>query len=380
MQKKFALAILLFAGFIAFIPEWKNKKFKSQQAALSAYLPSYIKDSVYLFTGNEFSKEKATLGRYLFYDRRLSMNNTKACASCHAQEFSFTDGYHRSIGALGDLHQRNAKALINLVFEKYLTAADSTIHFPEQQIKNPMFSTHPVEMGWQGNEINILEKLKQDKQYQKFFSETFPEQKEPFTVDNVQHAISSFVKTIFSFSSPYDKYLNEQTPLNVSQLRGKDLFFSQNLACASCHGGINFNKAAGEANYFNTGLYNTGNTLHYPETDKGLYELTGHAADAGKYKTPTLRNLAFTAPYFHDGSATTLEEVIKIYENGGRTITSGVNSGDGRLHPNKSPFISGFKLNSQQRNDLISFLFSLSDSSLLTNPAYANPFIHDETK
>lgn len=99
----------------------------------------------------------------------------------------------------------------------------------------------------------------------------------------------------------------------------------------------------------------------------------------GKYLVPTLRNLAFTAPYFHDGSAQTLEEVIAIYENGGRDLTKGEFAGDGRVNQLKNPLISGFKLNQQERKDLISFLFSLSDSSVLTNKAYANPFKEDET-
>ncbi len=379
MQKKGILLILSYAIIVSIISCWRQKNFSEKSNEFFEDIPSNIRDSIYLFEGNQLTKEKVKLGRYLFYDRRLSINNTKACATCHAQEFSFTDNYKRSIGALGDLHRRNSKPLINLVFDKYLTSADSTIHFPEQQINHPMFNILPIEMGWKGSEKTILEKIKHVELYQKLFKESYPGVKEPFTVNNIQRAISSFIKSIISLSSPYDKFLNKKETLDESQIRGKILFFSNQLACATCHGGINFNKASGEMQYFNTGLYYTTDEYHYPEGDKGLYELTKNPDDVGKFKVPTLRNLAYTAPYYHDGSAATLEDVLKVYENGGRVIHQGINNGDGRRHPNKSKIINGFKLNSQQRIDLINFLLSLTDSSVISNPAYSNPFLQDET-
>ncbi len=354
----------------------------------SNLLPAFVQDSFYLNPQNIFSNEKAALGRYLFYDRRLSVNNTKSCASCHAQEFSFTDGYNRSIGALGDLHQRNAKPLFNIVFEKYLTAADSSIHFPEEQINRPMFNEHPVEMGISGNEEVVLLRIKSDNYYRKQFEKIFIEDKNPVNLKNIQSCITSFVKTILSFSSRYDNYFfrRDTLALSKSQLNGMNLFFSTNLHCSACHGGINFSNPfikniKGQPEfYFNTGLYNLDNRGDYPAFDRGLADVTKNPADIGKYKVPTLRNLAFTAPYFHDGSAATLDEVIRFYEQGGRTILSGSYKGDGRNNPNKHPFIKEFKLNSQERKDLIDFLMSLTDSSVLINPLYANPFSDDETK
>lgn len=355
--------------------------------AFEELIPAFIKDSLYLNTENSFSNEKAALGRYLFYDRRLSVNKTKACASCHAQEFSFTDSYNRSIGALGDLHQRNAKPLINVVFEKYLTAADSSIHFPETQINNPMFNEHPVEMGVRGNEEKILERIRNDNYYNQQFNKVFPEEKEPVSIKNIQYSITSFVKTILSINSPYDNYLfkKDNNAMSNEQLKGMKLFFSKDLACSSCHGGINFSKpeiknADGAFDfYFNTGLYNINDQGGYPAYDRGMADITRNPADMGKYKVPVLRNLAFTAPYFHDGSAATLYDVLEVYESGGRNVVTGAYKGDGRNNPHKHPLIKGFKLNSQERKDLISFLLSLSDSSVLKNPAYANPFSDDET-
>jgi cytochrome c peroxidase len=324
-------------------------------------IPSAIKDSIYIDSYNRPSEQKITLGRYLFYDTRLSINNTKACASCHDPKFSFTDNYRRSIGAYGDLTQHNAPPLINLIFNRYLTAADSSLHFPEQQIHNPMSRDNPIELGWKGNEVKMLQRFSHDSFYIEQFQGVFPKVTNPVSITNIQLAITSFIKTIVSFQSPYDdyKYRNKKDALSSSEINGMQLFQSAQLQCNQCHSGINFNQAIfGTAPYFNTGFF-TDTTLH-----RGLAAFTGNKNDIGKYKMPTLRNLAFTAPYLHDGSAETLEQVIRLYEQGGHPSVQ-----------NKHPFIAGFKLNSQQRSDLISFLLSLSDSSVLTNPAYANPWI-----
>jgi cytochrome c peroxidase len=313
-----------------------------------------------------------TAGRYLFYDRRLSVNNTKACGSCHAPQFSFTDSYSRSIGALGDLHQRNARPLINLAYNKYYTAADSTITTLEAQMNGPMFNTHPAEMGMQGNETKILAAIAADSMYQHLFAAAFPNQKNTFSITNIQTAIAAFEKTITAFNTPYDTYTaGNSTALTALQQQGMQLFFSDVLQCNKCHGSKNFNTpvetlANGSINYYyNTGLY--GN--NYPVTDRGLFESTGNKNDIGKFRVPTLRNLMYTAPYFHDGSAATITDVINAYAAGGRQNST-----------YKSQLIKGFTLTLQQQKALISFLYSLTDSTVITNPAYANPFKEDETK
>ncbi len=326
-----------------------------------------------------------TTGRYLFYDRRLSVNNTKACGSCHAQEFSFTDGYTRSIGAMGDLHQRNSKPSINLQALKYYTSSDSSVQQVEQQMTGPMFNTHPIELGIKGNEEIILKRLEADTMYQRLFTQIFKGHKQPFSFNNIQKAIAAFIKTITAYNSPYDNFLQrDSNALSLQQQQGRLLFFSAALKCSQCHGGKNFstpvNVLPGESiNYYhNTGLYNINNS--YPAADAGLYITTGNKSDNGKFKVPGLRNIAFTAPYYHDGSALTLEEVIDNYSRGGRLINNGINKGDGKNNNLKSQLINGFTLTLQQRKALISFLYALSDSSVLTNPAYANPFTNDETK
>lgn len=315
-------------------------------------------------------QDLVALGRYLFYDRRLSVNNTKSCASCHAQQFSFTDNYTRSIGALGDLHKRNARPLINLLYNKYFTAGDSSVKTLEQQMDGPMLNTHPVELGIKGNEAAIFQKIKADTLYQVFFAKNFPQQANPFTIANIKKAIAAFEQTIISFNTPYDKYINGDTAaLTRQQQEGMQLFFSDALKCNNCHGGKNFNTPvfktkSGAINFYhNSALYN--NKTNHSANDPGLFESTGNEADKGKFRVPTLRNLAYTAPYYHNGSSLTLDEVIAAYE---------------KIDTNKNVLNKRFTLTLQQRKALTSFLLSLSDSSILTNPAYANPFTDDETK
>ncbi len=329
---------------------------------------------------------RVKLGKYLFYDRRLSVNHTRSCATCHNQEFAFTDGYKKAIGAFADVHQRNTQPLFNLGYLKYLTAADSSVHSALDQIKNPLYNDHPIEMGIKGHEEKILLPILQDKKYKSLFAESFPGENDPISWKNIEISISDFLYTIVSDHSPFDQYKKgDSGKLSARQKRGMQLFFSNELKCSSCHGGFNFstptvtNQEGRTIFYFNTGLYNIDGKGAYPDNDNGLYQYTHKRNDIGKFRVPSLRNLAFTAPYLHDGSASSLREVIDIYRNGGRNIHKGMNKGDGRLSPNKDPRVTGFKLSNEDGKNLVDFLLSLTDSSLTRNSLFANPFTEDET-
>ena len=158
------------------------------------------------------------------------------------------------------------------------------------------------------------------------------------------------------------------------------LFHSRNLACFTCHGGIHFSGAMGTTQrstpveFHNTGLYNIAGALSYPAGNAGLYEQTHAAMDVGKFKAPTLRNIAVTAPYMHDGSAATLDDVLDHYAAGGRTIANGPHRGVGHDNPNKAEASQGFTLTAVQRADLKAFLESLTDEALLRDPRFANPW------
>ena len=334
-------------------------------------------------TQKEKTQNQIKLGRYLFFDRRLSVNNTRSCGTCHNPQFAFTDGYKRSLGAYADLHQRNTQPIFNLSFLKFLTAADSSIRTHLQQMENPLFNTHTIEMGAAGHEAEILAIIKNDKQYNTLFANAGYQS----DWEHIKKAISQFEESIISLNSPYDKYLQRHSnELSQSEKNGKQLFFSTNLKCATCHGGQNFStsnmleKNGDTTFYFNIGLYNLDGKGAFPEYDQGLYEHTKNKNDIGKFRVPTLRNLAFTAPYFHDGSAASLQEVIDHYASGGRKIVDGVYKGNGNTNPNKHPLINGFNISSKEKIDLIEFLLSLSDSNFIKNPIYQNPFGADETK
>jgi len=253
-----------------------------------------------------------------------------------------------------------------------------------------MFGEHPVELGLSGKENEVLARLKAEARYQKLFPEVFDGQADPFTIENVTKAIAAFERVLISGNSPYDRYLNGQrNAISVSAKRGETLFFGERLECFHCHGGFNFSqttdhegKAFAEIEFHNTGLYNldsiTGGGA-YPKDNQGTFEITQRAEDVGKFRAPTLRNIAVTAPYMHDGSIATLEGVIAHYAAGGRTIKAGEFKGSGSTHPNKSSFVKGFRLTAQEKQDLLNFLKSLTDEKFLTDPRFGDPWKSNST-
>jgi cytochrome c peroxidase len=322
---------------------------------------------------------KIQLGKKLFYDQQLSYNQTKSCSSCHDPKFAFTDSYKRSFGIYGDLHQRNSKPLFNLQGQKYLTATDSTIHLLEEQMNNPMFNQHPPELGINGHEAEIIQRFKNNKIYYDLFKKVFPNAKNLITFQQIKNAIAAFVITIESYNSKYDKYIaGNKTVFNSHELEGMQLFFSDSLNCSKCHGGKNFDapffkNEIGETEfYFNSGIYNIDGVGGYPINDIGLMQKTKAKKDMGKFKVPTLRNLSFTAPYYHDGSSASLKSVIEDYSNGGRIIENGENKGNGTNNPFQHGAIKKLKLTTLQTMQLINFLETLNDTSLLKNPKYIN--------
>ena len=239
-------------------------------------------------------------------------------------------------------------------------------------MNQPLFGTHPVELGLSGREEVVLKALQQDSIYTNLFHQAYPN--EPtFTIHHLKESLEQFCYSIVSYQSRYDK-----GELNELERRGQTLFFSDSLQCARCHGGFNFSTPtevdanSNPRHHFNTGLYNTDGCGAYPERDQGLFEKTNEPEDQGCFRVPTLRNLAFTAPYYHDGSANTLTEVLQNYNNGGRN--NGEHGGNGQTNSHKSPLIRPFHLSPTEQRDLLNFLLSLTDSTLLTNPQYQNPF------
>ncbi|ALG66944.1 methanobactin export MATE transporter MbnM [Beggiatoa leptomitoformis] len=332
---------------------------------------------------NPISNAKVDLGRYLFYDRRLSINETISCASCHEQNKAFTDGKKTNVGALGEAHPRNSMSLTNVAYNSAFNWANPLLTTLHQQALVPMFAEFPVELGWSDKEGEILARLQEDALYKSKFVAAFPEETEPFTTGNVAKAIASFVSTLISGNSPYDKqiYQNQTTALSDAAKRGMELFFSERLECFHCHGGFNFTQSTNhtqsvfvELEFHNNGLYNIGGTGAYPENGRGLWELTFKAEDMGRFRAPTLRNIELTAPYMHDGSIASLNEVIDHYARGGRKIETGEYAGDGALNPYRSELLVGFVLSNSEREDLISYLKSLTDWTFICDTRFSDPF------
>jgi cytochrome c peroxidase len=304
------------------------------------------------------------LGRHLFYDKRMSLDQTFSCASCHQQRLAFTDGRPRAVGVTGEVHPRGSMGLANIAYSPVLTWANPTQRRLETQALVPMFGEEPVELGLSGAEAMLLARLAEDPKYQSMFATAFPGEANPITLANLTRALASFQRTLLSGRSPYDRYRTGEDPAAISESakRGESLFFSEQTECFHCHGGFNFTETADyvgkgfvEVEFHNTGLYNLDAEGSYPVPNTGVHAVTEDPEDMGRFKAPSLRNVARTAPYMHDGSLATLEEVIAHYEAGGRTIANGSFKGVGAANPRKSSFVKGFTLTPDERRDLIAF-------------------------
>lgn len=333
---------------------------------------------------NGMSEAKFQLGRHLFYDTALSGNGTQSCASCHIQALGFADGQALPTGSTGDVLSRNAQGLLNVAYNATLTWANTSLLELEDQAVVPLFSDDPVEQGLnESNEERVVESLRTHPRYPALFAAAFPDEGDPIHLNNVILAISSFVRGMVSFDTAFDRFqAGDSSALSASAQRGMDLFFSEALDCFHCHGGYNFsdstidrtmNTALVERPFHNTGLFNIGGRGDYPDDNTGIFHLTGIPSHMGKFRAPTLRNIAVTAPYMHDGSMHSLDEVIDFYAAGGRNITAGPHAGDGRVNPFKDSLINGFTLTGSDKQDLIAFLNSLTDHTFNTNPRFSNP-------
>ncbi|BAI71431.1 methylamine utilization protein [Azospirillum sp. B510] len=331
---------------------------------------------------NPMSAVKVELGRRLFYDTRLSGNGTIACASCHIQAKAFTDGRALSPGSTGGLTHRNAQPLANSAWNATYTWANPALVSLERQMEVPLFGDDPVEMGvTDANRAAILERLRADPVYPPLFRQSFPDEAEPLTMATVIKAIAAFQRGIVSVDSRYDRYLQGKASLSEAETRGMALFFGERAECHHCHGSFNFNDQVVHARsrevetpFHNTGLYNLDGAGAYPFPNRGLFEFTAKPEDMGAFRAPSLRNVAVTGPYMHDGGIATLAAVIDAYSDGGRAVRSGPLKGDGRLNPHKSGLISRIGLTPQEKRDLLAFLGALTDETLLTDPRWSDPW------
>lgn len=301
-------------------------------------IPSHFPDITFP-EQNTYSPERWLLGKKLFYDTRLSIDSTISCASCHKQTLAFADDIRLTPGVFGRSGITNAPTLANVAYHPYYTR-EGGIPTLEMQILVPI-SEHN-EFGF--NIVEIEKRLKDVKEYQLLAMQAYGRTLDPFSITR---GLSTFERSLISGSSKYDDFTQGKSTLTVEESLGKSLFFSEKTNCSTCHSGFNFT----DYGFKNTGLYEI---YEHP----GRYRLTQKDSDLAIFKTPSLRNVGFTAPYMHDGSITTLEAAINHYNSGGK------------VHKSKSNLIRPLGLTEKEKKALRAFLLTLNDYSLLTNPYY----------
>jgi cytochrome c peroxidase len=333
---------------------------------------------------NPMSAAKVELGRHLFHDTRLSATGTMSCAGCHDPARAFTDGKAVSQGVTGESGPRSAMSLANVAYLPVLTWQNPQLTSLELQALIPLFGEHPVELGMSGREQQLFAVFRGDPTYRRLFARAFPEDARQgdaalYSLSTLTKALASFQRSLLSFDSPYDRYRQggQTDAISPAARRGEELFFGEKLECYHCHGGFNFTdnlKHArtpfAEIGFHNTGLYNEDGRGAYPKASPGIVEFTGEPRDTGRLRTPSLRNVAVTAPYMHDGSIATLHEVLRThYARAGRAVHEGR-----AANPLRSEFIAGFEITEAEIDDVVAFLESLTDERFLRNRAHANPW------
>ncbi len=357
MLSRLALALTISAGLCGADFDWNLPKGFPRPAVPSP---------------NPMSAAKVELGRYLFYDQRMSVNGKQSCGSCHRQELAFTDGRAHAEGATGQPHPRGSMSLVNVAYAPSLTWANAALDSLEEQALTPMLGEEPLELGLKGREAEFLDTLQHDPLYLRLFPAAVQGTRDLYTLANVTRAIAAFERTIVSMNSPYDRYRwgGDSSAISDAAKRGELLFSSSERGgCFQCHGGWNFSAVRYEGmpdrrdgNNPAGGFFNTGVSGYLPP-NRGLYERTQRAEDLGKFRPPTLRNIALTGPYMHDGSLATLDEVLDHYAAGGKFD-----------HPNKSRILKPFRLTESEKRDLLEFLRSLTDEGVLHDPRWSDPW------
>jgi cytochrome c peroxidase len=285
---------------------------------------------------NPITKEKVALGRKLFFDKRLSLDGTVSCASCHNPAYAFTDRKTLSEGVNGGITERNAPSLLNAA---YLKTAMFDAHLATLELQVIVPIQEKVEMNISMKKL--IERLREIEEYNKAALTIFGR---PFDAYVLTRSISAFERTLISQHSRFDQYYysNKAKLLSKDEQKGWEIF-SEKLYCTTCHPAPHFTTYVAE----NNGLY-----LDYG-IDKGRFRIFNDSADIGKFKIPSLRNVELTFPYMHDGSFNTLEEVIDHYARGGKK------------HPLQHKAITSFTLSNQEKKQLISFLKTLTDTSYM---------------
>ncbi|MEM1250387.1 MAG: cytochrome c peroxidase [Acidobacteriota bacterium] len=324
---------------------------------------------------NRVTDAGATLGRVLFYDRKLSANGTVSCSSCHVQEQGFSDARRLSVGVHGGRTRRHSMGLVNSRFyESGRFFWDERAATLEEQVLQPI--QDPVEMDLSLEEL--VDIVESQAYYPRLFVQAFGDA--TINTERIGRALAQFVRSINSYNSRYDQgratvnNANADFPnFSAQENRGKDLFFRprQGVRCVTCHGTESFSGVRLPG----SNVLAMNNGLDAVSTnDLGVFETTNNPADLGKFKTPSLRNVNERAPYMHDGRFATLEDVVAFYSN---DIQNHENLAQQLRQNNGQPV--RFNFNAQERTDLVAFLRTLSDTSVMSDARFSDPFVETET-
>jgi cytochrome c peroxidase len=288
---------------------------------------------------NPMSEVKAAPGERLFFEARLSVTGGYSCSSCHDPAHSFAQTRPVAIGATGEALPHNAMALVNVAYNVSFGWTKPRLGSLETQMLEPMLNDDPVELGLKGREAAVCAQLAADPAYASDFAAAFPDDPAPVTFDHLVKAIATFERTLISGRSPFDRYVfnGEHEALSGEAKRGMALFFSTRAGCSACHSGFNFSGNWRDA-----------------QGDTGRASFARNGTSAQPMRVPTLRNIALTAPYMHDGRFATLEAVLEHYSS----VATQAAPPDRRL-PRDS-------LSSTERAALISFLESLTDETFVS--------------
>ena len=375
MKKLSSLLILLFIGFFACKKETNDPPpvvppvvippdttdFPLGGATPYDWIDPLFFQQMVIPEDNPFTVEGIELGRQLFYDNRLSRDESQSCADCHLQSNSFGDPRRFSIGINGDVGTRQSMALMNLGYQHFFFW-DGRAATLEDQIIQPVINPIEMDAVW----ADVMVKIKADTAYLKLFAKVFSTLEIDST--HVAKAIAQFLRTVVSSDSRYDRWRRGELTLTQSEMNGRELFITEGgdpevgqggqwgADCFHCH------QLAG-MQISDYQLHNNG--LDSVFTDLGRGEVTGQPEDFGRFKTPSLRNVEFSAPYMHDGRFETLEEVIDHYNSGGHFSST--------VDPFMKFTQGGLQLTEQRKQDLLAFLKALSDTTFINNPAFSAP-------
>jgi cytochrome c peroxidase len=268
-----------------------------------------------------------------------------------------------------------------------LTRVDPTLFDPVEQMHTPLYGRHPVEMGT--DPATLPGKLSAIAIYPPAFEAAWPNDPNPITMEHVEQALFAYELLIIGGNTPYDRYLlGDREALSADQQAGMALFYSERTGCGGCHGGLFFDLPATPdgtpiaemPEYLNIGLYNIDGAGGLPPDETGLHARTGDPSDMGRFRVPSLRGVAETGPWAHDGSYGALTHIIDDYARGGRLLVGGPWPGDGRDSPLKDPRIRGFELTETERGQLVAFLEALTDVDANTRPFLQTPFCPDDAE